>query len=274
MAFIKNEGGSPTEDEKVIAMRSVGNKILLQNGDATSNLPPVKNLGEGVFQLRFASAFTFVPDSLVSIVNTAFRSAGIAGPYIVKVTDIKSGEMIYGYEIHTKPEPEIIPCLGRQQPVGLYNISIAFGDKASPAGITESYVFPSVGLLLSLFSIGLFMFKGKKSKPAIVVNDNAIRMGEYSFFAEQGLLKYKEVNIHLTVKELKLLTLLSQQPNTCIERQELIKHIWEDEGLIVGGRSLDVFVSRLRKKLNGDTSVNIVNVHGLGYKLEIDNAPS
>jgi DNA-binding response OmpR family regulator len=50
----------------------------------------------------------------------------------------------------------------------------------------------------------------------------------------------------------------------------LQKEIWEDEGIIVG-RSLDVFISKLRKKLENDSAVKLVNIHGKGYKLEIDS---
>jgi DNA-binding response OmpR family regulator len=51
----------------------------------------------------------------------------------------------------------------------------------------------------------------------------------------------------------------------------LLKRVWEDEGVITG-RSLDVFISKLRKKLKNDPSVQIVNVHGKGYKLESNPA--
>ena len=47
------------------------------------------------------------------------------------------------------------------------------------------------------------------------------------------------------------------------------KEVWENEGVIVT-RSLDMFISKLRKKLNKDPLVNIVNIHGIGYKLEIN----
>ena len=53
-----------------------------------------------------------------------------------------------------------------------------------------------------------------------------------------------------------------------IGRDQLMKEVWEDEGVIVG-RSLDMFVSKLRKKLQADPRASILNVHGKGYKLVI-----
>jgi hypothetical protein len=74
----------------------------------------------------------------------------------------------------------------------------------------------------------------------------------------------------LTLKENKLLLIFAQSPNVIIERSRLQKEIWEDEGVIVG-RSLDMFISKLRKKLEHDATIKLVNIHGKGYKLEINS---
>jgi DNA-binding response OmpR family regulator len=59
-------------------------------------------------------------------------------------------------------------------------------------------------------------------------------------------------------------------PNEIIERSRIQKEIWEDEGVIVG-RSLDMFISKLRKKLEFDSNIKIVVVRGKGFKLETNN---
>jgi DNA-binding winged helix-turn-helix (wHTH) protein len=58
-------------------------------------------------------------------------------------------------------------------------------------------------------------------------------------------------------------------PNQIIKRDELTKKVWEDNGVFVG-RSLDTYISKLRKILKDDDSIRITNVHGVGYKLEVD----
>ena len=74
--------------------------------------------------------------------------------------------------------------------------------------------------------------------------------------------------ITLTSKECELIDILSRNQNQVVKRDQLVKEIWEDKGVFVG-RSLDAFISKIRKKLRDDHSVKIVNVHGVGYKLEV-----
>lgn len=76
--------------------------------------------------------------------------------------------------------------------------------------------------------------------------------------------------VSLTNKESKLLKLFCANINNVIPRDTIQKTIWEDEGYFVG-RSMDVFISRLRKLLKDDANVTIVNVHGVGYKLQVSS---
>ncbi len=94
-----------------------------------------------------------------------------------------------------------------------------------------------------------------------------IPVGSYKFHRDKQYLEYNTEQIKLSEKESKLLYILATKPNSLIERSVLQK-VWEDEGVIVD-RSLDMFISKLRKKLQTDPTVRLVNVHGKGYKLEI-----
>ena len=75
--------------------------------------------------------------------------------------------------------------------------------------------------------------------------------------------------ISLSKKECELLEIFVAHPNQIIKRDELTKKVWEDHGVFVG-RSLDTYISKLRKKLQDDSSIKITNVHGVGYKLELN----
>ena len=72
----------------------------------------------------------------------------------------------------------------------------------------------------------------------------------------------------LTFREAKLLHYLVKNRNQVLSRDAILAAVWGDEGIIVG-RSLDVFVSRLRKILQKDPTIKIVNVHSVGYRLEV-----
>jgi two-component system, OmpR family, response regulator len=91
-------------------------------------------------------------------------------------------------------------------------------------------------------------------------------IGAYSFDSLKRILMYKETPIKLTTKESELLELLCQHENEILERNFALKTIWIDDN-IFNARSMDVYITRLRKYLNDDPSVKILNVHGRGYKL-------
>lgn len=97
-------------------------------------------------------------------------------------------------------------------------------------------------------------------------------LSEFLFdFNQQQLEKSGEV-IHLTSKEAKLLRLFCIHQNKVIDRDIIQKAIWEDEGYFVG-RSMDVFISRLRKIFKDDPGVAIQTIHGIGYKLDVKTKP-
>ncbi|WP_210465941.1 response regulator transcription factor [Rufibacter roseolus] len=88
-------------------------------------------------------------------------------------------------------------------------------------------------------------------------------------------LEFKNLLLHvggqthtLTDREAELLRLFAQHPHQLLRREEILQRLWQDDGYFVG-RSLDVFISRLRKYLQPDSSVKITTVHGRGYKLEV-----
>ncbi|WAC02474.1 helix-turn-helix domain-containing protein [Lacinutrix neustonica] len=71
----------------------------------------------------------------------------------------------------------------------------------------------------------------------------------------------------MSKKECELLVIFIAHPNQIVTRDTLTKKVWEDKGVIVG-RSLDTYISKLRKLLQDDDSIKLTNVHGVGYKLE------
>jgi DNA-binding response OmpR family regulator len=98
-------------------------------------------------------------------------------------------------------------------------------------------------------------------------------LGDLIFDFDQQKLTLKDKVVTLTSKESKLLKLFCIHRNKVIERDIILKAIWEDEGYFVG-RSMDVFVSRLRKIFKDNNRVSIQTIHGVGYKLNIDQVDS
>lgn len=91
-------------------------------------------------------------------------------------------------------------------------------------------------------------------------------IGKYQFESETRILKNGDKEFKLSPKEGALLRLLAQNKNHLVSRSEALKKIWKDDNYFTG-RSMDVYVAKLRKHLQHDDSVAIVNVHSEGFRL-------
>ena len=95
-----------------------------------------------------------------------------------------------------------------------------------------------------------------------------IKLGRFTFDEGKQLLRSKTEKHTLTAREAQLLSLLCAHRNAIVLRNDILKSLWNDDSYY-NSRSLDVFVSRLRKYLAGDSSLQIISVHGKGYKLSV-----
>ena len=91
-------------------------------------------------------------------------------------------------------------------------------------------------------------------------------LGKYTFDTRKQLLSDAETTVKLTTKEADLLNLLCQNANKVLERNYALKSIWIDDNYF-NARSMDVYITKLRKHLKDEPSVEIINIHGKGYKL-------
>ncbi len=97
-------------------------------------------------------------------------------------------------------------------------------------------------------------------------NRDEFVIGTYVFNHVRQTLTFDDNTTKLTTKEASLLKLLCQQKNKILARNYALKTIWGDDNYFTG-RSMDVFITKLRKYLKKDASIEIMNVHGQGYKL-------
>jgi DNA-binding response OmpR family regulator len=94
-------------------------------------------------------------------------------------------------------------------------------------------------------------------------------IGKYSFDYTTQIIGFNGQQQKLSTKEAELLQLLCLKKNTVLTREEALLSIWHDDNYF-NGRSMDVFLSKLRKYLRDDPKVEILNVHGKGYKLLVN----
>jgi DNA-binding winged helix-turn-helix (wHTH) protein len=254
-----------------VALRNVGHHLLLINHDSVSIVKPIKELDELKFQLSFEQQLIINPDSLITLVKNSFQKANLPQHYLVEVIQCKDNETAYSYKMNQNVEKGIIPCRGRQLQKECYLVNVQFIE-AIKINKNYSYFWLINFLLLGILGVMLLFYFKRKAK--IVSSDeyseNYATIGKYKFYPEQNILIKEAVKISLSKKECELLAIFISKPNQIIKRDELSKKVWEDNGVFVG-RSLDTYISKLRLKLKYDESVKIINIHGVGYKLEISN---
>jgi DNA-binding response OmpR family regulator len=105
-----------------------------------------------------------------------------------------------------------------------------------------------------------------------IVNSNEkseYKIGSYNFNFGKRTLTIKNKEQKLTSKEAELLKMLCQNRNELLERSDALKKIWKDESYFTS-RSMDVYITKLRNYLKADSKIQIVNVHGAGFKLIIE----
>jgi DNA-binding response OmpR family regulator len=110
------------------------------------------------------------------------------------------------------------------------------------------------------------VLKRTSSSGAVSTAKTIFQLGKFRFDPEHQILRSATRSLSLTSKESQLLELLYSRKNTLVPRNDILKVVWGDDSYF-NGRSLDVFITKLRKHLASDRSLEIKNIHGKGYKL-------
>jgi len=265
VAFINNKKEIPEKHVEVV-LRDLGHQLLLSAKDSSSRVLPVKKLNENTYQISFQSNFSFISDSLINLVQRTFQKNALANDYIVNLRNCKQNETVFAFEINSQTG-DLTPCRGRRLEVGCYVIEIELLKK------NKLNFFWLLLLIVPLSLVGYYVknkFRKKEEKESIFDNNDYIQLGSFKFYADDNVLKIENNNITLSEKETKALKIFAENINQIVEREKLMKDIWEDNGIVVISRNVDVLVSKLRKKLSDDNSIKFINVPGRGYKFIIE----
>jgi hypothetical protein len=251
-----------------VLLRNIGHELLLQSGDSTSRVLPVEKIAENEYRIGFEKELTFKTDYLVNTTQRLLAKDPLASDYVVNVLNNDNTGVTYGYAISKNKKNDIVPCRGRFQPTARYKIDIKF--KPTDINIIKNGYL--LGSLPFLAFIGFIFLRSDKPKRASFngQRNGIFTLGSVLFDPQERQLIINNEAIELTGTETRLLLIFAASPNQVIARSRLQKEIWEDEGVIVG-RSLDMFISKLRKKLELDPDTKIVVIRGKGYRLEISS---
>jgi len=278
IAFVKKETEHPDKHLEIV-LRNIGHQVLLHSKDSTSRVLPIETVRENIFRISFENSFEFAPDTLMSLVQQQLAKTDRRGDYTVSVNDCYQNRTIFAYEVNTA-SGDLKPCRGREQKKGCYVIEISFL-------VRKSFNYGWLFLAFIPVAFGWLYFARRrnaisepqelieekvdeslpgKAEPVPVISDHK-KLGNFIFFESKGILSHNGETIELSVKEAKALSILAANQNQVVGRDLLMKEIWEDGGVVVIPRNVDVLISKLRKRLSADPSIKIVNVHGKGYKL-------
>lgn len=264
-----------------VAMRLMGHELLKCWGDSTSRILPIEQI-DRQYQVSFESEFGFDPDDIFTTINRVMMESRIAPDYLVEMVNGQTQEVVHSFVIRNA-YPDMIPCTGRSYPKSCYQLHLTILDSfnyqvqsnednlagGSPKLTTNNRFSTLARFLLPLLGfLGLVGFFIKRNKRG-ALDPNLILIGASTFDTKNRLLLTKDQQLELSNKEAELLTLLHTELNKPLEREVILQKVWGDEGAYIG-RTLDVFISKLRKKFEADESVKIVNIRGVGYKLVTD----
>lgn len=271
--------------EKInLALRQTAHKLLLQSGDSTSTILPVKKTAPNTYMVVLERHFNY--DSLSVILQNSLKTFNIEGTYNVAVWDCKNEELVLGYSSLDLLKELGVACVGRNQALDCYNFTITFDETVTKSANSSMTGFFLGGLFVLSMGTLVYLLYNKPAKKEIkkeimspIINSVAldtthlIHIGDTVFDTRNQTVSIAHTLQKLTFREAKLLELFCHHQNELLDRDHILKAVWEDEGVLVS-RSVDVFVSRLRKVLKNDVTLKITNVHSRGYRFETLNSAS
>jgi Transcriptional regulatory protein, C terminal len=263
-----------SEKHTLNAMRIIGHELLLDAADGTSLVLPVLKQSN-TYTIQFATEFQFLPKQLFETIDSVIKETKIASRYIVEVEVCANKEIIYSYEAGPSTVAEMIPCAFREPEKACYSVAItiletgvvATSDIRKPY-LSIQFLIPAIAVVIIAAVLMIVIFRRRKQDEVVYTNGHEILIGVYKFDPVNSVLFTQQGKVSFSAKESELLQLLNKNANATIEREVILKTVWGDDGDYIG-RTLDVFISKLRKKLEADTNLKIVNIRGVGYKLVI-----
>jgi DNA-binding winged helix-turn-helix (wHTH) protein len=260
--------------EKVnLALRRTAHHLLKSTGDRHSPIALVEHPAPHVWRIQMKRTFAY--DSLPALLQSSFETYGLSAPYEVAIIDCIDLSILLGYHFADLKQSGGVPCAERSAPPDCSYIQVTFAVAPAPnSPFSPLWLWVGWGVA-GLLALLFFFRKGRKRVSSTITEQpesesvsRTMAFGQSRLDVENQTLFCGAVRHSLTYRETKLLHLFVQHPNAVLERGFILQHVWADEGILVT-RSVDMFVSRLRKLLRDDPTIQLSAVHGVGYRLEV-----
>lgn len=132
----------------------------------------------------------------------------------------------------------------------------------------DDYITKPFSMEELLLKIRVFLKRSGFQVDGKGISSKSLNIGEFVFQPDELILSHKGDIRNLTLKESELIMLFAEKPNKVLSRSEILERVWGSNDYFIG-RSLDVFISRLRKYFKADPNVKITNLHGIGYRFSV-----
>src|SRR5437868_5647578 len=182
-----------------VLLRRIGHELLLQSGDKTSRVLPVKKISENEYQIRFENNLTFQTDSLVNTTTRLLAKDPLTRDYVVNVLNCGNASVAYGFAISGNKKDDIVACKGRKQPTACYMINVKF----KPTGIGTARNGYLLGSLTFLAFVGFIFLRPVKPRNALPKGQltEVFTFGSVLFNAQERQLTINKKTIDLTGTE-------------------------------------------------------------------------
>jgi DNA-binding response OmpR family regulator len=131
----------------------------------------------------------------------------------------------------------------------------------------DDYITKPFSIEELVLKIEVFL-RRRKIIPSENNHATVIRLGDYLFDSDNQQLNFSDKVSTLTFRECELLKLFAQNLNQIVKREQILMKVWGNDQYF-SSRSLDVFISRIRKLLKADPTIKIENIHNIGYRMKI-----
>ncbi len=267
-AFLLIASDLPADRINLAIRRSLDQMYRLHE-DSTSIIPVVRQLNDSTWQSGELPWLDY--EKLPELLQQAFEVYKIQQNYHVTIKSCVDLAILLGYSQFDLAQSDPVPCQGRERPDSCMLLEIQFYKSKAKFKITNSWSWVFLCSILLVFGGLVFWNKFLRKKMSFLKKEtrkDIFEFGQTQLNLNTSQLIGKNTKHKLTYREAKLMQYFVENQGKILERDTILQAVWGEEEIQVS-RSLDVFVSRLRKLIQDDPMLEISTIHGIGYRLDI-----
>ena len=256
--FYKSYDANASEFDHAVSV------ALISVADTMSEQASVEKRSGNLFYVTTNSPMS--NEIVDTLINKEFLNRNIELDYELCIYNAQDDTLVYGNVVNDRNR-QFSPKQTCNATDGVNkNFAVLFPKRDSYV-LGKSDAWLLVTFLILVISWFYYDLKSRRDASALI-KDGKIRLGNSCLdFQNQSIIVHKHAH-RLTYKENQILKLFFENPNQVIDREVFLENIWKKDGFFVA-RSMDVFISKVRKYLNQDKTIKIENLRSIGYRMNV-----